>query len=59
MTGKVINLNKARKTRKREDSRQVADENAVKFGQTKGARAKIKSEMQRRSKNIDDSKLED
>lgn len=35
MTGTPINLNKARKERARQRARQQADENSVKFGQTR------------------------
>ena len=35
MTGKVVNLNKARKTRARADSKVQAAENRVRFGRSK------------------------
>ena len=38
MADKPINLNKARKARARADAKARADENAVKFGRTKGER---------------------
>lgn len=34
----LINLNKARKARDRADAKATADQNAVKFGRTKGER---------------------
>ena len=38
MSGKVVNLNRARKDRERSAAKQRADENAIRFGRTKAER---------------------
>jgi len=43
----IVNLNKARKARAKSRDKRQADENAVKFGRTKGAKARDKAEADR------------
>jgi hypothetical protein len=38
VTGKVLSLSRARKTRARDDRKRKADENAAKFGRTRAER---------------------
>ncbi|MGP1356227.1 DUF4169 family protein [Roseicyclus sp.] len=38
MTGKVLSLSRARKTRARDDRKRKADENAARFGRTRAER---------------------
>lgn len=54
MTGTVINLNKARKSRARDEKRKSADENAVKFGRSKTERNQIEAELKMTAKRLDD-----
>ncbi|SDH99824.1 DUF4169 family protein [Lutimaribacter saemankumensis] len=43
----IVNLNKARKARAKSRDKRQADENAVKFGRSKGAKARDKAEADR------------
>ena len=56
---KVINLNKARKARKRVDDRQKADENAVRFGQTKHERQLNEARSKKASRDLDDHRIDE
>ncbi len=58
MTGKIVNLNKARKARVRADARKQADENAVKFGRTKAEKAADKATSDKASRDLDGKKRE-
>ena len=49
----VINLRMARKARQRSDAQQQAAENRAKFGQTKAARAKLRSDEARAQNTIE------
>ncbi|WP_037546865.1 DUF4169 family protein [Stappia stellulata] len=51
--GDIINLRKARKTRKRRDKETRAAENRVVFGRTKAERDRSKSEAERTERRID------
>ena len=53
MTGKVINLSKARKSRAKGQDRVRADANAVKFGRTKGEKAKERAEAEKARRDLD------
>ena len=49
----LINLNKARKERKRREQRANADANAVKFGRTKAERKRAEQENKRAERALD------
>jgi hypothetical protein len=49
----VINLNKARKAKVRDDARRQADVNAVKHGLTKAAKVKAKAEQAKTKRDLD------
>jgi hypothetical protein len=53
-----VNLNRFRKDKAREDARQKADANAVKFGRTKGEKSADKLEAERKAKLLDGAKRE-
>ncbi|MEP1766060.1 MAG: DUF4169 family protein [Sulfitobacter sp.] len=53
-----INLNKIRKERARASSRARADENAVKFGQTKAQKDALKARDARAAQALDGHKKE-
>lgn len=53
-----INLNKARKQKKRAETEKRAAENRVKFGRTKAEKTAQKSETARASKGLDGAKRE-
>ncbi len=59
MTGKVVNLNRARKTRARVAAKAEADANALKFGRTRAERAAETAEAQRIARELDGKKRED
>ncbi len=58
MAGQVINLNKARKVRKRQDKAQKADENAVRFGRSKQERRLSDAKNEKLTKALDDHRLD-
>ncbi|AZQ66296.1 DUF4169 family protein [Silicimonas algicola] len=53
MTGKVVNLSKARKARAKGQDKARADANAVKFGRTKGEKAKERAEADKATRDLD------
>ncbi len=55
---KIVNLNKARKSRARDTARKQADANAVKFGRTKAEKAKDQAEAEKESRDLDGHKRE-
>ncbi len=55
---KIVNLNKARKSRARDAARKQADANAVKFGRTKAEKAKDQAEAEKESRDLDGHKRE-
>ena len=56
---KVVNLNKARKARTKSRARQQADENSIRFGRTKGEKARDQAEVDRTTRALDGIKRED
>jgi len=56
VTGTPINLNRARKERARFQAKTRADENAVRFGQTKAQKAAERAEAQRAARRLEDHK---
>ena len=56
--GDVVNLNRYRKTVKRDAEARQAQQNRTKFGRDKTTREREKVEQQRLRKDIDDKKLE-
>ncbi len=55
----VINLNKFRKSKQRQDRRVQADENAVKFGQSKTEKSKNISDIEKAKRDLDGHHLSD
>ncbi|WP_322893729.1 MULTISPECIES: DUF4169 family protein [unclassified Yoonia] len=56
---KLINLNKARKTRDRAADKAKADENAIRFGRTKAERVLDAARVQQASDRLSQLKFED
>jgi hypothetical protein len=56
---KPINLNQARKTRTRADDKARADQNAIRFGQTKAARVLDAATAQQASDRLSQLKFDD
>ena len=56
--GEIVNLNKARKNHNRELARRRAAENRVRYGRTRGEKAKECDESARRDRNLDGGKLD-
>jgi hypothetical protein len=59
MTGKIVNLTRARKARVRDDDRQQADANAARHGQTKSARLLQAAQDDAARTRLDQHKLEE
>ena len=59
MSGKVVNLNQARKARAKADKGAQAASNRALHGQTKGEKAKVASLADRLNKALDGAKRED
>ena len=55
---KIVNLNKARKSRARAAARSQADANAVKFGRTKHEKLKDRAEADKATRDLDGHKRE-
>lgn len=55
----IVNLNRARKKNKAIAEKREADSNRVKFGQTKAAKARLKSERERAERALSGAKVED
>jgi Domain of unknown function (DUF4169) len=55
---RAVNLNKVRKDRARHEARGRADRNAVRFGQTKAERERLKAEATKRRAALEDHKRE-
>ena len=53
MTGKVVNLSRARKSRARDDKRRQADENAAKHGRSKAERLVEAADAARAKAHLD------
>ena len=54
----IINLNRARKTKKRADKRKIADQNARKFGRTKGEKKRDDVIATKAKDHVDQHKLD-
>lgn len=54
-----INLNKARKAKNRAEGKRKADENALRFGQTKAERLKNATASEAAKKRLDQLKFDD
>jgi hypothetical protein len=54
----TINLNKARKERDRSSRKARADENSVKFGQTKAQKERLKAQAEKIARNLEGHKRE-
>jgi len=54
VTGKVVNLNRARKTRARDDRKRQADAKAAKHGRTTAERTRDQHEADRARQVLDD-----
>ena len=57
MPAEIVNLNKARKAKARDDDKKRAGENCVKFGRSKADKKKEEFESETRAKLLDDAKL--
>jgi hypothetical protein len=55
----VISFSKARKAKARTEAKAQAAENRVKFGRTKGDKAKTASEADKARRDLDGAKIED
>ncbi len=55
---KIVNLNKARKSRARDEARKQADANAIKFGLTKAEKDKDRAEADKATRDLDGHKRE-
>ncbi len=53
MTGKVVNLSKARKSRAKAQDKVRADANAAKFGRTKGEKATERAVADKAKRDLD------
>ena len=54
----IINLNRARKTKERAEKRKTADQNARKFGRTKGEKKRDDLIASKANNTVDQHKLE-
>ncbi|NKX46114.1 DUF4169 family protein [Roseicyclus persicicus] len=59
MTGKVVNLTRARKARARDEKRQAADANAARHGRTKAEREAEARDAERAARHLDQHRRED
>ncbi len=55
----VVNLNRFRKTRRKEEREKTAEENRVRFGRTKAEKLRDRQEAERRKAALDGKKVED
>ena len=53
----IINLNRARKTMERVKKRKIADQNALKFGRTKGVKKRDALIVAKTKNSVDQHKL--
>ncbi|GGF17601.1 DUF4169 domain-containing protein [Aliidongia dinghuensis] len=56
--GDVVNLNKFRKARERQTADAQAAENRVRFGQSKEAKAKLRTEAEQAQKDLDGKRVD-
>ena len=54
----IINLNRARKTKERAEKRKIADQNAQKFGRTKGEKKRDDLIATKAKDHVDQHKLD-
>ena len=54
----IVNLNKARKSRAKDEARKAADANAVKFGRTKAAKSGDAAETVKTAQTLDGARRE-
>ena len=54
----IINLNRARKTKERAEKRKTADQNAQKFGRTKGEKKRDDLTATKAKDHVDQHKLD-
>jgi hypothetical protein len=54
----IINLNRARKTKERAEERKIADQNARKFGRTKGEKKRDDVIATKAKDHVDQHKLD-
>lgn len=54
----IINLNRARKTKERVEKRKIADQNAQKFGRTKGEKKRDDLIATKAKDHVDQHKLD-
>ncbi|MEX3015207.1 DUF4169 family protein [Gymnodinialimonas hymeniacidonis] len=59
MTGKVVSLSRARKSRARDEDRRQADANAAKHGRTKAERLADETRDAKATRNLDAHKRDD
>ncbi|WP_448207349.1 DUF4169 family protein [Azospirillum sp. sgz302134] len=57
--GDVVNLNRFRKMRDREEREKVAEENRVRFGRTKAEKQRDRQEAERKTRDLEGKKVED
>lgn len=55
----IVNLNKARKARVRDDAKARAAENRARFGRTKGQKAQAEAEAAKLARALDQARRED
>ena len=56
---KLVNLNKARKARTRQEKRRQADENAVKFGRSKARKSLEEARADKARRDLDSHRRDD
>ena len=57
MTADIVNLNKFRKAREREEAEKRAEANRVRFGRTKAEKEAAASEERLKDRTLDDAQL--
>ena len=58
LMAKIVNLNRARKAKARDDRKREADASAMRFGRTKARREAERAETYRASRHLDDHERE-
>jgi len=56
--GDVINLNRARKARARDDQKRQSEENRVRFGRSKGEKTVAAAAAEKTTKELDGKKVD-
>ncbi len=59
MTAEIINLNKVRKARERADREREAQENRIKFGQSKSERSLVDAQHRKSQAELDRARRDD